>query len=312
MNPRLLIGGLKSYLPIPSDYKGTGGTVTGAYCYSVWLRHLSLIAKHAHLPRPHVLVEIGPGDSIGIGLAALLTGVDTYYGLDVLEHANVDTNLRVLDELVELFRRRAPIPDDERFPLLYPRLESYDFPHALIDQKLHAERLSSGYLDLIRGVIREPSRADGPIRYRCPWSADSVPAAAADLVLSQVALQDMDNTTERDDLATNIRLMSRWLKPGGVMSHQIDFSCPGGSPWNHHWAYSNQAWRLIRGRRPYYVNRAALSDYIRLFESSGCEVVGVERRSLAGLGRSALQPRFAQLPDTDLETPDACVIAVKR
>jgi hypothetical protein len=232
--------------------------------------------------------------------------------LDVLEHATTDTNLRVLDELIELFRRRAPIPAEESFPLLYPRLESYEFPHALIDEKLLDERLSSCYLDSLRKSIREPNQLDGPIRYRCPWNAGSVPASGADLVFSQVALQDMDNTQRRDDLATNIHLLSGWLRPGGVMSHQIDFSCPGGTPWNHHWAYSDQAWKLIRGRRPYYVNRATLSDYVRLFESSGCDVVGVERRSLAGLGRGALQPRFAQLPEVDLETPDACVIAIKR
>src|SRR5436305_500844 len=179
MDARLLLGGIKSYLPLPgAGYKGTGGTVTGAYCYAVWLRHLTLIARYlggAAVPRGTV-VELGPGDSIGLGLAAILSGSETYVGLDVLEHASNETNLRVLDELVAI-----------------------------------------------------------------------------------------------------IRAMATWLRPGGVMSHQVDFSGPGGQPWNHHWAYGDLAWRIMRGRRPCYENRVSLSRYVALFEEAGCEVIGVER-----------------------------------
>ena len=49
--------------------------------------------------------------------------------------------------------------------------------------------------------------------------------------------------------------MSRWLKKGGVMSHQIDMSFPGGAEWNHHWHHSDGAWRVARGIRSSFANR---------------------------------------------------------
>jgi len=312
MNPRLLLGGLKSYLPLPFDYTGTGGSVTGAYCYSVWLRHLTMLAKHAGESRPpRVLVEIGPGDSIGLGLAGLLSGVSTYYGLDVLEHASAATNLRVLDELVALYRDRTPIPDEDAFPLLHPRLPAYDFPAELIDPVVLQQRLSPQSVDLLRNAIIQKGQAESSIQFRCPWGPESVAPASADLVLSQVALQDMDHTSANDTLGDNLQRMARWLKPGGLMSHQIDFSCPGGSPWNHHWTYGDSTWRIVRGKRPYYVNRVPLSGYVRLIEKSGCSVVGIEHVRRAGVPRSDLAARFAQLPDEDLNTAAALIIARK-
>src|SRR5689334_16590122 len=153
INTRLLLGGLKSYLPVPSNYKGTGGSVTGAYCYSVWLRHMTLIARHVPGFRPRVVVELGPGDSIGLGLAALLSASDCYYGLDVVEHANSATNLRVLDELVELFRKREPIPGDEQFPRLNPRLGTYAFPTDLFNEIELERRLAPAHVEKLRQAL---------------------------------------------------------------------------------------------------------------------------------------------------------------
>jgi hypothetical protein len=258
------------------------------------------------------VVELGPGDSIGLGLAAILSGTDTYIGLDVLEHASAETNVRVLDELVALYRRRAPIPDGNAFPRLYPRAVSNGFPAGLFDESVLAQRTGEAYVEGLRDALRQGATSAGPVQYRCPWNERSVPPGSADLVISQVALQDMDHTQSRDDLRASIHAMAGWLRPGGVMSHQVDFSCPGGQPWNHHWAYGDLSWAIVRGRRPYYVNRVSLSGYARLFEEAGCRVAGVERVERPGLNPAHMASRFRALPESDRSAAAALIVATKR
>ena len=62
------------------------------YCYSVWLRHLSIINENGLDTNPNIVAELGPGDSIGMGLMALLTGSSKYYALDIVEKTNVKQN----------------------------------------------------------------------------------------------------------------------------------------------------------------------------------------------------------------------------
>src|SRR5450631_1044571 len=124
-----LARGLATYIPgiatLHRHITHTGGTDSARYCYSVWLRHLIKRYQSGLFIRPPSRVaEFGPGDSIGIGLAALLCGADRYYGLDALPLANLRRNLSVLDELVELFRARLPIPGDVEFPNVRPKLRS--------------------------------------------------------------------------------------------------------------------------------------------------------------------------------------------
>src|SRR5690349_3534046 len=97
---------LRAYLPsfLKSAYK-TGGTDSARYCYTVWLRHLWLIHRAGLPTKFAAVVELGPGVSIGIGLAALLCGAERYTGLDVENLIDRDRNLAIFDELVELYRR---------------------------------------------------------------------------------------------------------------------------------------------------------------------------------------------------------------
>ena len=53
------------------------------------------------------VAELGPGDSLGTGIAALLSGVEKYYALDVKPYFNNAINLEMFDRLLELFQRRA-------------------------------------------------------------------------------------------------------------------------------------------------------------------------------------------------------------
>ena len=104
-----LIKGLATYVPVLNrlTMRGTGGTVSARYCYSVWLRHLVLAHEQGLRKIPDTVAELGPGDSLGSGLAALLCGSERYFGLDVKSYAPTDRNRQIFDELVELFQRRA-------------------------------------------------------------------------------------------------------------------------------------------------------------------------------------------------------------
>src|SRR5689334_17334685 len=77
-NAATFIPGVSKLPPVKRVFErrslGTKGTDQARYCYSVWLRHLSLAAANGLDTDPKSVAELGPGDSIGIGIAAVLTG----------------------------------------------------------------------------------------------------------------------------------------------------------------------------------------------------------------------------------------------
>jgi len=228
---RLVLGGLKSYFPtLHAGYKGAVSRSTGAYCYSVWLRHLSIITKAVPSFRPRVVVELGPGDSLGLGCAALLSGAEQYVGLDVVAHADPTHDAHILDELVEMFAHHAPIPDERVFPNLLPKLSAYNFPNRLFtdDGPRHIS-IDHDRVESIRAALldRQDVLYDNvPVGYVAPWGPRTLDRQSVDLVISQGALQDMAHDSDKSELAGAFAAMSRWLRKGGIISHQIDFSFP--------------------------------------------------------------------------------------
>jgi hypothetical protein len=307
-----MLGGAKSFVPLSWNYRGTGGTTSAEYCYAVWLRHMVLVHRCGLPTSPQTLVELGPGDSIGVGLMALLTGTQTYRALDVLPHASADRNLAILERLVPLLRSRAPIPDEQAMPQLYPRLDNYAFPADVLTEERLRHGLSDGNVAAVRRAtesLRNGAPPDPRVQYICPWTdLSAVEPGTADMVLSHGVFQDMD------DLPAAFRAMHLWLKPGGVMSHHSDFTCADKTiPWNEHWTYPAWQWRLIRGRRPYYINGQPLSTYLRLFEQFGFTVLKMTPMpGRGGVSRAQLAKRYAHVTDEDLRTQAAHIVAVKR
>ena len=314
---RLMLGGLKSYFPVlHAGSKGTVGHATGAYCYSVWLRHLAIITRAVPTFAPKVVVELGPGDSLGLGCAALLSGAEQYIGLDVVARANPENDVKVLDELVELFEHHAPIPDGRMFPNLLPELQSYRFPTRLFtDDGARRIRIEPERLKSIREALvdRQDVLYDNvPVGYTATWGPRTLDRQSVDLVISQAVLQDMGHEPAKSELAGTFQAMSRWLRKGGVMSHQINFAFPGNAEWNHHWRYSDAAWRVVRGNRPLFENRAPLSVYLALCDENDFEVVSVKRVEKEGLPREKVAPRFRDLSEDDFRTSSAHIVAVRR
>jgi SAM-dependent methyltransferase len=271
-----------------------------------------MACKNGLSMHPDVVAELGPGDSIGTGLSALISGANKYYALDVIKYADTKKNIEIFDELVDLFQRKEKVPGDAEFPKIKPRLESYEFPkHVLTDE--HLDRaLEQKRLTAIRNQLLNLGRADGgdiQIHYCVPWhDLDVIQEDSVDMLYSQAVLEHID------DLDHLYEGLHRWLKPGGLMSHEIDFKSHGTAKiWNGHWAYSDFVWKLIRGRKPCLLNRQPYSVHEKLLQKLGFEVIcDIKTENRSGITRKRSASKFENIPEEDFIISSVFIQALKK
>lgn len=287
--------------------RSTGGTNSASYAYGVWMKHLTLLWANGLRAIPDTVAELGPGDSLGIGLAAMLCGARRCYALDVQEYANPAANLMMFEQLVELFRARAASPT-AGWPDFGQYLDRRNFPSHILTESVLSASLAESRIGRIREAIVNPGQPqDGlSMTYVVPWSdASVIVRGSVDLVLSQSVLEHVV------DLESTYRALALWLKPGGIMSHQIDFDSHGiTAAWNGYRAYSETFWRILLGKRLYMINREPPSRHIHLLEANGFHVTCfMQAMRTDGIPRSRLGGRWRDLTDEDLNCSDAFVQA---
>jgi SAM-dependent methyltransferase len=309
---RPFIAGIATFVPglAARSWSRTGGSNSARYCYSVWLRHLVNMRDRGVPIRFDSFAELGPGDSLGTGLAALLSGARRFDALEVVRHDTDSVNLQILDELVALFRARADIPGAEEFPGVRPLLESYRFPREILSEAQLEESLAPDRLAAIRRALVGEARPGDPveIRYRVPWNDEAViEAESLDLILSQAVLEHVD------DLPGTYAAMHRWLKPGAVMSHVIDYSSHRLTrTWWGHWAIPDLLWWIVRGRRSFLINRQPHSRHRELLGAQGFDLASETTYPGEGaIPRALLAPRFRGHSDADRATRGAMVVATR-
>ena len=295
------VKGIISFLPATGRFfrEPTGGTESARYCYAVWLRHLTMARESGLSDNPRVVAELGPGDSIGVGLAALLTGAEKYYAFDVCQYATNQRNIVIFEELLRLVSDRSPIPGAQEFPRLVPVLGAYHFPSGILTEGRLAECLRKDRVERIRRSVASNAAADSMIQYRAPWfDGRVIEPETVDMVYSQAVLEHVD------DIAGTYRAMRAWLKPGGFMSHVISFDSHGmHEAWNGHWTYSDLQWRIIRGNLPWLLNREPCSTHTRLLQELGFKKVReMKVKAPSAIDRKKLARHFRNLPDDDLVT----------
>lgn len=302
---RHILRGIKSiFVPPPV---GTGGTVSAQYCYSVYLRHLLIADQHGLTTEPRTVVELGPGDSIGIGLVALLTGAEQYYAVDAVRHASSERNLLIFDELVKLLSAQASIPSGGEFAEILPELNDYRFPSKILNEIRLSQALATDRLSRLRAALSS-NLATGPIRYLAPMGRmHEIPKNSVDLIISQAVMEHIDQLEE------TYTECFRCLKPGGFMSHQIDLRCHDTAPeWNGHWKYADFTWRLMRGGRPWFINRKPCSTHIGLAIQTGFNIhAEIKQSARSIISRRQLAGRFKDLSESDITTAGVLIVASK-
>lgn len=288
----------------------TGGSINARYCYSVWLRHLSHLAKCNRNQVPEKVAELGPGDSLGVGLAALLSGSWQYYALDVVKYWQPERNIQMLNDLIILFHSREKIPDNSEFPEISPSLEDYSFPSQILTDKVLEWSLAPTRIKKIETELKNPHNPDNIIiNYKIPWSDKNVISEKTiDLILSQAVLGQVDNLDE------TYQSMHFWLKESGYVSHTIDLRSHGFTRrWNGHWTLSDFEWKVVRGGRVFAINRQPISKHRELLRKN-CFSILYEKSKTSenSFDRSDLDRKFQNLTDEDLNTSGVFFIAQKQ
>ena len=282
--------------------RGTGGTDSAEYCYTIWLRHLILSNRNGSEEFPKVVAELGPGDSIGVGLAALVSGADKYVALDVVRHQRLHAISVIFERIVELFRARHPLWGIEHFPGMEISVPCH-FPIELIGESRLKEAMDERRLDRIRDELRS-GKGHSFVEYKAPWTSISdIDESSVDLLISNAVMEHVADI----DLANGA--IARWLKPGGIASHQIDFRSHGlFSTWDGHWRCPHWLWKMLLGKRPYLLNRLSLTDHLHSARISGMEIVAVMRQSRQRTSAAKVAREFAGMNELDRETSGAYVL----
>jgi hypothetical protein len=256
--------------------------------YYVFLTHVR--KAHASGVRWPVrsVMEIGVGTSMGVGYCALLAGAGRYIGLDAVRHLDPGGDPALLDELRAMFQRRAPALNDAG-------KVAFEFPaYALPDASLDGDLMSR-------------------VTYEAPYGQHTADrfAGASDFLLSTATLEHVD------DMAGGYAMFMQMLKPGGVMSHSIDFKSHGFGkqwndtrPWNQHWLLTTDEWSALTAGKAYSINRLSCSQHLKLMLAAGFELLTVEKRYTdSALRWNDLAPEFQWLTDEDITCSGVHVIA---
>jgi hypothetical protein len=265
-----LLRGIASYILPPSFFSrpGSGGTFSSEYCYSVWLRHLHYLMQNnlfSSADKIKQIAEIGPGDTLGIGLSAIYSGADAYYAFDVIEHANLQNNLVVNTLLKDYFINHSEIPNTHRQRFTFPIIPDYRFPKEIL--KYPNDFYEERHLEIEKALNKQETK-DIKIQYTVPWmNNDTSRFQNLDLIFSQAVMEHVS------DIEYAYSEMFKWLKPGGVISHQIDFKTHEMTKeWNGHWYISEKMWEILARGRKYPMNRLPLSSHIAMIEKAGFKI----------------------------------------
>ena len=225
------------------------------FCYSFWLRMI----VHCHEQNVDVnfnhVGEIGTAGSFGLGTCALLTGSKRYYALDIENIYDINNNLRLFDEIVNLFKNKTPIPSKlENINLI---ISDYSFPENYISPLY----LNENYVAILRSdLINCLSNYHSNFFFvKQQWQLSE--KLNIDFLFSRAVMEHVLNA---DEIYLSIY---NHLKPEGYMLHDIELHSHSITidPFGHY-NLNRFVWFLIFGKRDYLLNRWNIEMHLKSIE----------------------------------------------
>lgn len=276
---RKSIRSLISYTPIIRsllEKTGTGGSNSAEYCHRMWRIHKALFVECGG-DKHDVVAEIGPGDSVGSGICALLEGAEKYLAFDAINHTNPTFDISMLEDLVELFYKNS------------------------------LNHLQEKIVDLKKD-LGTSNHLRTRIKYFSPWwEFDEIEDNKIDFVFSTAVMEHID------DIDSFYRKVYGFLKPGGLISSLIDYSAHEFSEkWFEHYYYGDKFWKFLMHGRKYIINRRTHTEHLLSMKNSGFTIVKDDRRLDDKVNYRKISKSIrSRFEDLDLSTKSGIIVGKK-
>lgn len=275
INNKKKIRAIISYIPLIKNILRKSGTspLRGSYYYDIYKLHKERLVQSAFKFPGNFIGEIGPGDTLGVGICAILDGFKQYFALDIIHHSNSVKNIEALNEIIKLFPTSI-----EQSKLLKNELERLEDNNSIF-------------------------------KYYVPWNDESIIAEnSLDLIISNAVLEHVPSI---DNI---YKIMFKWIKPGGYMSHIIDYGAHEFSDnWQEHLYLNETYWKFLLHGRLYPINRLPHSMHVKRICEAGFELVLDLRIKDRRIDRKKIDNSIKALfNDDDLNTRSGHIIAKKK
>jgi hypothetical protein len=249
-----------SFLLKKKKAKATHSSSNAEFCYSLWLSILVFFKENGIKPNLKRIGEIGTGGSVGIGICALLTGSEEYYSLEIEDLFDNEKNLKLLEEIISLLNKKTPISN--KFKQINIKIENHEFPIEIIKPFFLENKIVSEIKnDLLAGGNK--SKKISVIK---KW--ESTDSLNLDFIFSRAVMEHVENP---DDVYKGI---AYHLKDKSYMLHDIEFHSHGITKASDgHYFIPNIIWKLICGKRSYFLNRWDLKKHLSCIIKNNFNIV---------------------------------------